>query len=33
MESTTINNDINGIKEVRKLLNERKSNLSHEETK
>ena len=33
MESTTINNDINAIKEVRKLFNERKSNLSREETK
>ena len=33
MESTTTNNDINAIEEVRKLFNERKSNLSHEETK
>ena len=33
MESITINNDINAIKEVRKLFNERNSNLSREETK
>ena len=33
MESTTINNGINAIKEVRKLFNEIRSNLSHEETK
>ena len=33
MESTTINNSINVIKEVRKLFNEVRSNLSHEETK
>ena len=33
MESTTINNDINAIKEVRELFNERRSNLSREETK
>ena len=33
MESTTTNNDINAIEEVRKLFNKRKSNLSHEETK
>ena len=33
MESTTINNDINAIKEVRELFNELKSNLSREETK
>ena len=31
MESTTINNDINAIKEVRELFNELKSNLSREE--
>ena len=31
MESTTINNNINAIKEVRKLFNEIRSNLSHEE--
>ena len=31
MESTTINNNINAIKEVRKLLNEIRSNLSREE--
>ena len=33
MESTTINNSINAIKEVRKLFNEVRSNLSREETK
>ena len=33
MESTTINNGTNAIKEVRKLFNEIRSNLSHEETK
>ena len=33
MESTTINNDINAIKEVRELFNELKSNLLREETK
>ena len=33
MESTTINNDINAIKEVRELFNELRSNLSREETK
>ena len=33
MESTTINNDINTIKEVRKPFNEPKSNFSREETK
>ena len=33
MESTTIDNGINAIKEVRKLFNELRSNLSHEETK
>ena len=33
MESTTINNDINAIKEVRELFNECRSNLSCEETK
>ena len=33
MESTTINNDINAIKEVRELFNELRSNFSHEETK
>ena len=31
MESTTINNNINTKKEVRKLLNEIRSNLSREE--
>ena len=31
MESTTINNDINAIKEVRELFNERKSNFIGEE--
>ena len=33
MESTTINNNINVIKEVRKLFNDVRSNLSNEETK
>ena len=33
MESTAINNSINAIKEVRKLFNEVRSNLSREETK
>ena len=33
MESTTINNGINAIKEVRKLFNELRSNLFHKETK
>ena len=33
MESTTINNGINAIKEVRKLFNNVRNNLSHEETK
>ena len=33
MESTTINNGINAIKEIRKLFNELRSNLSHEKTK
>ena len=33
MESTTINNNINTIKELRDLFNEFRSNLSHEETK
>ena len=33
MESTTINNDINAIKEVRELFNELRSNLSRKETK
>ena len=33
MESTTINNGINSIKEVRKLFNDIRSSLSHEETK
>ena len=33
MESTTINNNINAIKEVRELFNELRSNLSREETK
>ena len=33
MESTTINNSINTTKEVRKLFNEVRSNLSREETK
>ena len=32
MESTTINNSINAIKEVRKLFNDVKNNLSHDET-
>ena len=31
MESTTINNDINAIKEVRELFSELRSNLSREE--
>ena len=31
MESTTINNNINAIKEVRKIFNEIRSNLSREE--
>ena len=33
MESITINNDINALKEVRKLFNDVRNNLSHEETK
>ena len=33
MESTTINNGINAIKEVRELFNKLRSNLSREETK
>ena len=33
MESKTTNNNINAIKEVRKLFNEVRSNLSREETK
>ena len=33
MESTTINNGINAIKEVRELFNEHRSNLPREETK
>ena len=33
MESTTINNDINAIKEVRELFNEHRSILNLEETK
>ena len=33
MESQTINNGTKAIKEVGKLFNELKSNLSHEETK
>ena len=33
MESTAINNNINVIKEVRKLFNHVRSNLSNEETK
>ena len=33
MESTTINNGINAIKEIRKFFNGLRSNLSHEETK
>ena len=33
MESTTINNDINAIKEVRELFNELRSNLLRKETK
>ena len=32
MESTTINNNINVIKVVRKLFNDVRNNLSHEET-
>ena len=31
MESTTQNNDINGIKEVREIFNEIRSNFSHKE--
>ena len=31
MKSTTINNDINAIKEVRELFNERRSSLNREE--
>ena len=33
MESATINNSINAIKEVRKLFNDVRNNLSHEERK
>ena len=33
MESLTSNNNINAVKETRKLFNELRSNLSHEETK
>ena len=33
MESTTINNDINAIKEVRVLFNELRSNLFRKETR
>ena len=33
MEPSTSNNNINAIKEVRKLFNEHKSNFSHEEIK
>ena len=33
MESTTKNNNINAIKEVRELFSELRSNLSREETK
>ena len=33
MESTTINNSINAIKEVRKLFHDVRNNLSHEEIK
>ena len=33
MESATINNDINAIKEVRELFSELRSNLSREETR
>ena len=33
MESTTINNGINAIKEVRKLFNDVRNNLSHEKAK
>ena len=33
MESTTINNDINSIKEVRELFNELRRNLLRKETK
>ena len=31
MESTTVNHNINAIKEVRELFNERRSILNHEE--
>ena len=33
MESATINNGINAIKEASKLCNDVRNNLSHEETK
>ena len=33
MESTTINNDINAMKEARELFNQRRSNLFREERK
>ena len=33
MESITINNDINAMKDVRELFNEHRSNISREETK
>ena len=33
MEPTSQNNNINAIKEVRKLFNDVRNNLSHEETK
>ena len=33
MESTSQNNNINAIKEVRNLFNDVRNNLSHEETK
>ena len=33
MESLTSNNNINAVKETRKLFNELRSNLSREETK
>ena len=33
MKSTRQNNNISGIKEVRKLFNDVRNNLSHEETK
>ena len=33
MKTTSLNNSINAINKVRMLLNELRSNLSHEETK